>query len=258
MTSILQTWKHSIKRLVAEVKPVIPQEESVTTSTEIALRKQIAWRYLSGSGIEVGALHSPLAIPPTATVRYVDRMSVSELRQQYKELAEHNLVDVDIIDNGEILSSLADASVDFVIANHMIEHCQNPIGTIEHHLRVLKPGGILYMAVPDKRYTFDRDRPVTPLEHLIRDYQEGAEWSKYPHFEEWTRLVNKIVPEDQVAASVKHLMEIDYSIHFHVWTQMEFLELLTYCQRGLSFPFEIELLQKNEDEMEFITVLRKK
>lgn len=253
MASLLENFTQKLKYLVQkneldpelqlETTPSTPKQESTpSVSSEQELRRQIASRYLSGSGIEIGALHSPLEIPANATVRYVDRMTVADLRKQYRELAEYELVEVDIIDDGEILLSIADASVDFVIANHMIEHCQNPIGTIEQHLRVLKPGGILYMAVPDKRYTFDCDRPVTSLEHLIRDAEE-PESSMRSHFEEWNRLVNK-VPEEQVAASTQHLIDINYSIHFHVWTQAEFLELLFYCRNNLSFTFEIELLQK--------------
>jgi SAM-dependent methyltransferase len=221
---------------------------------EPLLRKQIAFRYLTGDGIEIGALHSPLEIPPGVKVRYLDRMPRNQLRQQYPELSQYELVELDIIDDGETLVSVSDISVDFVIANHMIEHCQNPILSIKNWLRVLKPGGVLYMAVPDKRCTFDCDRPVTPLEHLIRDYTEGPEWSMCPHFEEWARLVDK-VSENDVAAHAKFLAEINYSIHFHVWTQVEFLELLLYCQSNLYFPIEIELLQKNN--IEFIVVLSK-
>lgn len=225
-----------------------------TSFSKTSLRKQIASRYLAGNGVEIGALHSPLEVPPGLEVRYVDRMPASQLRQQYPELSESNLVEVDIVDDGETLVSVSDSSLDFVIANHMIEHCQNPIFTIENWLRVLKPGGVLYMAVPDKRYTFDCDRPVTSLEHLIQDYTEGAEWSMNSHFEEWVHLVGKI-PETDVAAHAKSLIDLNYSIHFHVWTQVEFLELLLYCQNKLSFPIEIELLQKNG--MEFIAVLSK-
>jgi SAM-dependent methyltransferase len=152
-------------------------------------RKKLASKYLSGDGIEIGALHSPLKIPAKAKVRYVDRMSVADLRKQYPELARCKLVEVDIIDNGEKLSTIEDCSFDFVIANHMIEHCQEPIGTMQQFLRVLKPGGVLYMAVPDKRYTFDFDRSVTSIDHLVRDYRDGSGWSKMQHFEEWCRLV---------------------------------------------------------------------
>ncbi len=225
-----------------------------TSFLKTSLRKQIASRYLAGNGVEIGALHSPLEVPSGLTVRYVDRMPTSQLRQQYPELSESNLVEVDIVDDGETLVSTSDGSLDFIIANHMIEHCQNPIFTIENWLRVLKPGGVLYMAVPDKRYTFDCDRPVTSLEHLIQDYTEGPEWSMKSHFEEWVHLVGKI-PENDVAAHAKSLVDLNYSIHFHVWTQVEFLELLLYCQNNLSFPMEIELLQKHG--MEFIVVLSK-
>lgn len=223
-------------------------------SLENSLRQQIASRYLIGTGIEIGALHSPLEVPSGVKVRYLDRMPVNQLRQQYPELAECNLVELNIIDDGETLTSVADESQSFVIVNHMIEHCQNPISSLKHWLRVLKPNGILYLAVPDKRYTFDSDRPVTPLEHLIRDYTEGPKWSMNHHFEEWTRLVDK-VSEDKVAVRTKYLADINYSIHFHVWTQVEFLELLLYCQNHLFLKMEIELLQKNG--IEFIVILKK-
>ncbi|MEG4144891.1 methyltransferase domain-containing protein [Microcoleus sp. Pol12B5] len=218
------------------------------------VRKDIAFQYLKGEGIEVGALHAPLQVPDSVKVHYVDRMSVSDLRKQYPELATVNLVEADIVDNGETLSSIADDSWDFAIANHMIEHCQNPIGALENFLRVIKPGGLVYMGVPDKRYTFDIDRPLTSLDHLIRDYKEGPEWSKLGHYEEYVRLVDK-TPEEQVAARMQLLLDIDYSIHFHVWTSETFPEMLAYCQQNLSSSFEIELFQENSGEM--IMILRK-
>ncbi|HCV31742.1 MAG TPA: methyltransferase type 11 [Microcoleaceae bacterium UBA9251] len=218
------------------------------------VRRDIAFQYLSGEGIEIGALHAPLEVPAGVKVHYVDRMSVSDLRKQYPELATVNLVEADIVDNGETLSSIADNSWDFVIANHMIEHCQNPIGTLENFLRVLKPGGLVYMGVPDKRHTFDIDRPLTSLDHLVRDYNEGPEWSKLGHYEEFIRLVDKS-PEEQVAARMQHLLDIDYSIHFHVWTAESFPELLEYCQKQLGFCFTIEFSQENS--MEVIMILRK-
>lgn len=219
-----------------------------------SLRSSIARQYLSGDGIEIGALHSPLEVPSQAKVRYLDRMTVEQLKETYPELLEYELTEVDIIDDGETLASLSHASIDFVISNHMIEHCQNPISSLDNWLRVLKSGGIVYVAVPDKRYTFDQDRPVTTLEHLIRDYKEGPEWSMESHFEEWARLVDRF-PEKDISARAKGLARLNYSIHFHVWTPIEFLELLLYCRCQLFLPFEIELVQKNDSE--FIVVLKK-
>src|SRR5512137_1946907 len=130
-------------------------------------RYSLASLYLRGEGIEIGALHNPLKVAPGAKVRYVDRMSVSDLRNQYPELSGKKLVPVDMVADGELLESIGDDSQDFVIANHFVEHCQNPLLAIENMMRVLRPEGILYLALPDKRYTFDRGRPVTPLAHLI-------------------------------------------------------------------------------------------
>lgn len=228
-------------------------ETANTTYSEI-LRAAVASRYLRGDGIEIGALHSPLELPSNVTIRYLDRMPTNQLKQTYPELSEYELVEVDILDNGETLATISDDAIDFVIANQMIEHCQNPISTIENWVRVLKPGGILYMGVPDKRYTFDCDRPVTSLKHLVRDYTDGPEWSRDSHFEEWTRLVDKF-PEDEVAGRAKGLAALNYSIHFHVWTQVEFLELLNYCRSILFLPIETETLQQNG--FEFIIVIRK-
>jgi predicted SAM-dependent methyltransferase len=227
---------------------------TVDLTALMQVRRDIAFKYLSGKGIEVGALHAPLEVPDTVKVYYVDRMSVSELRKQYPELNGTNLIEADIVDNGETLSSIPDNFWDFVIANHMIEHCQNPIGALENFLRVVKPGGIIYMGVPDKRYIFDVDRPMTSLDHLIRDYKEGPEWSKVSHYDEYVRLVEKF-PEEQVLARQQALINIDYSIHFHVWTSETFSEWLFYCQKQLGFGFTIELFQENF--IEIVMILRK-
>lgn len=216
-------------------------------------RELIAEAYLTGLGIEIGALHNPLKVPSAATVRYVDRLSALDLREQYPELADQELVNVDIRADGELLETIPDSSQDFVIANHFVEHCQDPIGAILNMLRVLKPTGVLYLALPDKRCCFDADRPVTSLEHVMRDHFEGPEWSRRGHFEEWARLVNKTT-EDQVEQEVTRLMNMNYSIHYHVWTPFEMLELIL-AVRTLA-EFDIELCFEN-DGVEVILILRK-
>jgi SAM-dependent methyltransferase len=134
------------------------------------LRAELAARYVAGEGLEIGARNWPLAVPDTARVRYVDRMSVAELRSEYPELASETLTPVDVVDDGEALATISNGSLDFIVANHFLEHCENPIATIETHLTKLAPGGVLYYAVPDKRFTFDVNRPVTPLDHIVRGY----------------------------------------------------------------------------------------
>jgi len=215
-----------------------------------ATRRRLARKFLSGSGIEIGALHLPLAVPSRVNVRYVDRMDKPQLREEYPELATLDLVDVDVIDDGETLATFADRSVDFVIANHMIEHTQNPIATIRTHARVLKPGGTLFMAVPDKRYTFDVERPVTTLDHLIADEENGPELSKDAHYEEYARFISQ-TPGATTEERKQWLLDHDYSIHFHVWTPAAFAELLTYLQPRIGLRLEALVPVRHE----FIAVL---
>jgi SAM-dependent methyltransferase len=218
-------------------------------------RESIANMYLKGKGIEIGALHNPLRIPKSAKVKYVDRMSIPDLRKQYPDLDSRELVDVDIIDNGEQIAKIPDSTHDFVIAIHFLEHCQNPIVAISNMLRVLNSGGVLYLAIPDKRYSFDIDRPVTSIEHLLRDYKEGPDCSRRQHLEEWIRCINKINDDANIEQQIIHLMNMDYSIHYHVWTQTEMLELILTLKKKLHFHFEVELFLKNKDEV--IIILRK-
>ena len=218
-----------------------------------AVRHALARRYLKGEGVEIGALYVPLRMPRGARVRYVDRMTVGELRAEYPELRHRDLVAVDLVDDGEVLTSIADASLDFVIANHFIEHTENPIGTLVNHLRVLRPGGVVYMAVPDKRHTFDVNREVTPLDHLWRDYREGPAWSRAGHFEEWVRIVEGVA-EEEVGRRARTLDRAGFSIYYHVWTSDAFVAFLVDCA-GARLPFELEAFQRVHHE--FIAILRK-
>jgi predicted SAM-dependent methyltransferase len=201
-------------------------------------RASLAKHYLRGQGIEIGALHLPLPLPRGARATYVDRLGVSELRKQYPELCEYS-IQVDVIDDGESLSRFSSESQDFVVASHFLEHCKNPIGTLETFFRVLKPGGILYLVVPDKRFTFDVDRPITKLEHILRDYNKRSAVSQREHYIEWARFVEK-TSNETIEKRVRALMSDDYSIHFHAWTYFELLELMLHLRRELKFAFQIE------------------
>ena len=217
-------------------------------------RQTLAEIYLSGEGIEIGALHNPLPVPAAAKVRYVDRAPIEKLRSLYPDL--EGIVTPDIVDDGETLAKVADASQDFVIANHFIEHCEDPIKTIENLLRVLKRGGVLYLTVPDKRFTFDVDRPVTTLEHVLRDYREGPQWSRAQHFEEYHRVVLQVSEEGEAQAIAARLAaDADANTHFHVWSQAEMFTFVSALKTVVGLDLEVEAYCANG--IEGIFILRK-
>jgi SAM-dependent methyltransferase len=240
--------RRKLERTKQFVREIVISEER----RHVGVRRRLAEQHLRGSGLEIGALHIPLRAPANVSVQYVDRFEVPELRRHYPELDIYDLVTPDIIDDGETLSTVAAGSTDFVIANHMIEHCEDPIGTLKTMLRVLKPGGVIYMAVPDCRFTFDRDRERTPLTHLLTDHADGAAGSRRRHYVEWAEHIDR-AQGDQIAVRATELEQESYSIHFHVFTPNNFLELLLHCRTHLGMPLEVDALERNDHE--FILIL---
>ena len=250
----LAIWRWISRRTGREQNP---QGKSPSHPQEKIARKVRAfasYRYLKGSGLEIGGLHQPLEVYHGARVKYVDRLSMEQLQVAYPAVAGERQVEVDRIDDAETLQSFTDSSHDFVIANHVLEHCRNPIGALTSMLRVVRPGGIVFLAVPDKRYSFDVDRPVTSYEHVKRDYIEGPDWSDREHYEEWVRLVLK--SDAKISQERIERLRADYAnIHFHAWTQTELIALLLNLQQDFGLQFEVEMIAKNG--LELVIVLRR-
>jgi hypothetical protein len=219
-----------------------------------ANRDFFAKSFCVGKGIEIGALHYPIGLAPGTQVRYVDRLSNEELRQQYPELGVQPLVPLDLIDNGETLSRIPDCSEDFVIASQFIEHCKNPIRAIVNMLRVVKDRQFVMLTVPDKYQTFDIDRPITTNQHLFDECLHGTEQNEREHYREWVTLVEKIVPE-KVEERINKLMKKGYSIHYHVWDIDAFFGFLLFIKEKFALPFQI--YSSSQNGMELIIVLRK-
>ena len=223
--------------------------------TVIAVRARVAAGFVSGTGIEIGALDAPTPLPSSARVRYVDLRPSRTLAEHYPELDPRTFVKVDVVDNGERLARFADGSLDFLIANHMLEHCENPLGAMRNHLRKVKAGGTLFYAMPDMRLGFDKARPVTPFEHVVDDDRDGGEGSRRAHHLEWARHANGISDEAEIARIADENARYGYSIHFHVWDASAWLEFLWRSREHLERQFETRHFEFTGTEI--ISVLRR-
>nr|WP_233101960.1 methyltransferase domain-containing protein [Variovorax sp. IB41] len=242
-------------RWAARTRAPLVREEvgAPETPAEELTRAAIARHFLRGQGLEIGALHNPLALPPGATARYVDVAPIEVLRERFPEAAER-IRAPDIVDDGELLATVADASQDFLIANHLLEHCEDPIGAIETFVRVVRPGGMIFMAVPDKRYTFDLPRAVTSVEHAIRDHVWGPGVSRRAHYEEWLRVIDGKRGKE-LEALTEAFMRERTNIHFHVWTVTEMFALLLAARNEVGLPFDIRLAHVDPPRLEVVWVL---
>jgi len=73
--------------------------------------------------------------------------------------------EVDFVGSATEIAALVPAdqhgSFDYIVSSHNFEHLPNPVKFLRGCETLLKPGGLLTMAVPDRRATFDFFRPHT-------------------------------------------------------------------------------------------------
>ena len=130
-------------------------------------------RHLAGEGIDVGPGHHPFPIPyPGATILRVDRWAPDENVVLHPELVDPSFPEPDVVCdlNVDLLSAFGDATLDFVVASHVLEHVADPVGLLDDIHRVLRLDGVALILLPDRRLTFDAGRPPTTIETLARKH----------------------------------------------------------------------------------------
>ena len=146
-----------------------PQSEFARQSMGLRpLRSELSYRYLIGAGMEIGASHGPLELRPDAYIQYADRFSAEEARSRYPELQNLPLVNPTIICAPDALAPVADRSLDFVVAIHILEQVPDPALALGEWLRVVRPGGHVFVAVMDEDKPTSQGRKIAP-----RDPSEG-------------------------------------------------------------------------------------
>ena len=240
-------------------------------------RERLAKRYVKGCGLEIGALHRPLALPAGVNVKYVDLVSREESIKKFPELDASEIVAVDYIDDGFILSEIPQASQDFLIANHVLEHTPNPIQALKNWARILKPEGILFITVPIAKECFDKGRSLTTLEHLIDDFelynknaqaqaQAKIEQKNKDHLREWINLSERNLFTERYAdykhpssAEIEKRIEAtdikNIEIHFHTFSLHSYKRLLFYFNAEIDQTVQKEKVIKNGGEI--VSVLKK-
>lgn len=142
-------------------------------------------------------------------------------------------------------------SLDYVLASHVLEHVANPIAALVEWYRVVRPGGLIYFVVPNRRATWDRTRELTPVAHFFEDYAHDTTSVDATHIEEFATGVDDSffgaeLAADAVAARRAILAQglhetvargEDINIHFHTFEPSNLRELLELLSLGpKAFP----------------------
>jgi predicted SAM-dependent methyltransferase len=222
-------------------------------------------RFLTGSGIELGPGSHPMPLPfPGVSIQYVDRWEPEENHKLFTNIdAGASFRKPDVIANLDVdaLSAFADETQDFVIASHLLEHLVDPLRQLSEMHRVLKPGGVLLVFLPDRRFTFDRKRSPTPLAHLIEDHREQATIASDEHVEDYLRNTDVWDPSwNEQAIQEQFELNRRRSIHVHCWSEDEFLPVLEHSILEMRMRWELldaAFIADASDGFEFGFVLRR-
>ncbi|WP_127480270.1 methyltransferase domain-containing protein [Nocardioides pantholopis] len=241
--------------------------------------------FSQGRGLEIGPLDAGIADTECHDVRYVDIFDTAGIVEHYAEdpnvileLVPH--IDYPIYVDGQA-RPLGEAAApggpyDWVIASHVIEHVPDVIGWLEQIADISADGARLLLAVPDRRYCFDRHRPPTTIGQALDAYEEQrtrpTPGTVYDFFstvvsvntaELWSGgrppgRSARIHDLNSVRSQVEQARAGEY-IDCHVWTftpealleQVQELRELGLCE------WYVEHVEPSRGTVEFLAVLRR-
>jgi SAM-dependent methyltransferase len=191
--------------------------------------RQEGYNLLMGHGLEIGALHQPATIPAHCKIEYCDAQSKEDSLRQFPELKNHDLVEVNYICDLDKkgLSLFGAERFDFIVINHVLEHVANPIKVVEEIFRVTKIGGHVVLSIPDKDFTFDKERDLTSFEHLQTEYENHVTEVTDEHYLDFLKGVHPDVVKncgDQLQVHINHVRQ--KREHAHVWDSQSFSDFM--------------------------------
>ncbi len=131
------------------------------------------------------------------------------------------------------LSAMASGGYDFLLSSHMIEHTANPLKALAEWIRVVRPGGLFAIIVPHREGTFDHRRPVTPLSHMIADFENDVTEDDLTHLEEILALhdLSRDPGSDEIEAfeARSRRNAENRCLHQHVFDTRSAVEMIEYA-----------------------------
>jgi len=229
---------------------------------DLRSRRIVASLDLKGIGLEYGPLHRVVADKEACHgVRYVDFAPREVLAKKYKDDPNVDIElipEIDIVTNGMPISQFVEpGSLDFIIASHVLEHVPDLVGWLSENLSLLRPGGRIGVAFPDRRYCFDLGRNRTILSDLVAAHLEARTRPSFAQICDHIMNVRKVNPVSIWAGSTTkdnapfmhdngqalqilgNLLQRDDYIDVHCWkfADVEMQSMLNEIKNLFGIPF---------------------
>jgi SAM-dependent methyltransferase len=237
----------------------------------------------TGKGLEIGPLHMPVVPRSTGDVHYVDVHDLAGLQDAYRD---HEGFPLDAIQAPDYVLIGPDgmrplpeavapgAPFAWVVASHVVEHVPDVVTWLREIAEVLEDGGLLVLAVPDRRLCFDAERDPTTVGEMLRAHRSRdlvpSVRAVYDHFSRCVHIDpvhiwhgeqpgQRMYGSDYVMAKVAEAEAGRYvDCHVWVWTPASFVAQLAELASLDLLDFVVErVVDPDVDDLEFFARLRR-
>jgi 2-polyprenyl-3-methyl-5-hydroxy-6-metoxy-1,4-benzoquinol methylase len=248
----------------------------------IARRRKMFLRHIAvttHTGLELGPLDAPVVSATEAPIKYADFVSYEELLRRHSARRNASrIVRPDYVLTSDSLAAQITDRFDYVIACHVIEHVPNMIAWLNNLHGLLTANGKLFLAVPDRRYTFDILRPETSLAHIINDFYRAVTTPDLEHIFEHLFLKREVSASAAWKGDIQSLLEQQrytveqaykiarqkfeseghVDVHCHVFTGAPFLAMIQHLIAAKFIHYKIvDFVEVEKPYNEFLCALAK-
>ena len=136
----------------------------------------------TGKGLEIGPGMHPTLDKKKFSISFLDYIHREAQREHCPTDVDFQRVpETDILVSSDQYTKFTSECYDYIIANHVIEHITDVIGWFRELESMLVDGGVLFLSIPDKKFTFDKYRQNTAFHHLVSDYFHKPGYSDNEH-----------------------------------------------------------------------------
>jgi|GEM_PF-1733535 len=238
--------------------------------------------------MEIGPRSNPfLKKDEYKDVYYADIRNVDGINDFYKKVfvkeelipfVKEELVPIDYVIKGTYLETVGEKRFSAVFSSHVIEHTADIIRHLEEVSQILEQDGHYVICIPDKRYTFDYFRDITPFRDAYDVYINGNNALKRLTFDHSLMadknlsdlrqyLIHSVsfreiaIDETVINKAFEEVKIMNDNIgraHYWVFTFPSFLALLRDCLRLNILPYTLEYAEGTTlMSNEFYIVLKK-
>ncbi|MBD2572526.1 glycosyltransferase family 2 protein [Arthrospira platensis] len=230
-------------------------------------------------GLEIGAFDRPFVPPNQGQMHYADYRTTQELKELAKRAAGHNpnfVVDV-TYNLSEMTLSDIPVKYDYIVASHVTEHTPNMIGFLNQIADLLTDTGLVFLIIPDKRYTFDFLKPLTSLGEILENNLNNLEKPAFRHVfnsqyynkpvkpaDVWAGKINSKslsrIPKDvnQLILAAEKSKEVYIDTHCNIFTDLHFYDVISeLIKYNIVNFYKAEVYQVKPGFMDFLCILWK-